>query len=115
MFTICRCCLTVIRTAAPCAQCGLTPESPVGRAAAIATLLGLSLTVAACGDKDSDTSVVALYGVEVTDSGDYADSDGDGYTTAGGDCDDSDATIHPGADETAGDGIDSNCDDSDDT
>jgi len=37
------------------------------------------------------------------------DADGDGYT-AGEDCDDDDASIHPGADETC-DGIDNDCDD----
>lgn len=115
MFTVCRCCLSVIRTATTCARCGPAPDAPVGRAAAIATLLGLSLTVVGCGDKDSDTSVVALYGVEVTDSGGDGDYDGDGYTSAEGDCDDSDAAVHPGADETPGDGVDSNCDESDDT
>ena len=62
----------------------------------------------------------------------YADADGDGYTdgsavvvsadsdcaddgeaTAGaptGECDDGDAEIHPGATETVGDGVDSDCD-----
>ena len=56
----------------------------------------------------------------------YADGDGDGYgdvsTTAdacmqpvgyvatSGDCDDGDASVHPGASEVAGDGIDQDCD-----
>ncbi|NQV90376.1 hypothetical protein HQ487_03115 [Candidatus Uhrbacteria bacterium] len=39
------------------------------------------------------------------------DNDGDGYTPAGGDCDDSNADIHPGAEDEPGDGIDSDCDD----
>jgi MYXO-CTERM domain-containing protein len=38
-----------------------------------------------------------------------ADADGDGWTTAAGDCNDSNGAIHPGAAETC-DGIDSNCD-----
>ncbi len=42
-----------------------------------------------------------------------ADLDGDGHDAledGGDDCDDTDATIHPGADDTVGDGIDQNCD-----
>jgi hypothetical protein len=60
-----------------------------------------------------DTGVSDLYGVP--DTGIYTDNDGDGYSEADGDCDDSDASVHPGAEETAGDGIDSNCDGNDDT
>jgi Putative metal-binding motif len=116
MFIVCRCCLTVIRTTATCAQCGQAPDAPIGRAAAVATLLGLSLAVGGCGDKDSsDTSVVALYGAPATDSADAGDLDGDSFTTDDGDCDDSDPSIYPGAEEIPGDGIDSNCDESDDT
>ena len=37
------------------------------------------------------------------------DDDGDGYTVSDGDCDDQDATIHPGALEAC-DGIDNDCD-----
>ena len=38
------------------------------------------------------------------------DNDGDGFTVADGDCNDNDATIHPGAEEVCGDGIDQDCD-----
>ena len=37
------------------------------------------------------------------------DLDGDGFSTDDGDCDETDATIHPGADEVCGDGIDNDC------
>ncbi|MCB9731101.1 MAG: lamin tail domain-containing protein [Deltaproteobacteria bacterium] len=37
------------------------------------------------------------------------DQDGDGYTAAQGDCDDTDPLSHPNADERCGDGIDQNC------
>ena len=37
------------------------------------------------------------------------DAPPDGYVTTGGDCDDTDPDIHPGAEETCGDGVDQNC------
>lgn len=52
------------------------------------------------------------YGVAIDSS--FVDTDEDGYA-ADEDCNDDDATIHPGAVETPGDGVDSNCDDADDT
>ncbi|RKG72004.1 hypothetical protein D7W79_29840 [Corallococcus exercitus] len=67
---------------------------------------------------------VALY--DRYDAGSYSnvkqcttqtgDSDQDGYVSTnygGNDCNDSDASIHPGATETPGDGIDQDCDGSD--
>lgn len=48
------------------------------------------------------------YRFKVSDTG--IDADGDGYTCAQGDCDDSNADIHPGAFEVCGDGIDNDCD-----
>ncbi|MCB9744287.1 MAG: hypothetical protein H6740_16940 [Alphaproteobacteria bacterium] len=74
----------------------------------------MGLALVGCGEKDGDDStVVALYGVP--DSGQFDDFDGDGYSPADGDCDDEDDAIHPDAEETAGDSVDSNCDGSDDT
>ncbi len=40
------------------------------------------------------------------------DADGDGHNTSV-DCDDTDATIYPGADDPCGDGVDANCDGND--
>ena len=37
------------------------------------------------------------------------DDDGDGYTESDGDCNDTDPAVHPGAEETCGDGIDQDC------
>jgi len=44
-----------------------------------------------------------------------SDTDGDGYTTLEGDCDDTDSSIYPGATEIAGDGIDQDCNGVDET
>ena len=41
---------------------------------------------------------------------DYCDDDGDGYSEAQGDCNDSDINIYPGAIEVCGDFIDNDCD-----
>jgi hypothetical protein len=38
------------------------------------------------------------------------DHDGDGYTVAQGDCDDTNAMVHPGMPEICGDGLDNDCD-----
>jgi hypothetical protein len=66
-------------------------------------LLGFALVVG-CDKADTETDVPQPeYGVAMVDN------DGDGYETPS-DCDDSNAAIHPGADETPGDGVDSDCD-----
>lgn len=43
------------------------------------------------------------------------DEDQDGYTEAGGDCNNQDASVYPGAPDEEGDGVDQNCDGSDGT
>ena len=80
-----------------------------------------------CDGFDNNCNGQADEGVTVTY---FADSDNDGfgspnittasctqpegYAVTGTDCDDTDANRHPNATETAGDGIDSNCNGNDD-
>lgn len=66
----------------------------------IPLLCGLSLTVA-CGDGAKNTEDTGFRPI---------DNDGDGYSVAGGDCDDDDASVHPDADDVIVDGVDQNCD-----
>ena len=82
--------------------------------------LVLAILVVACSDKPLDSGA-RLESPSDSPPGDSADSvadpgdsgddgDGDGWTEADGDCDDSDATMHPEAEDGFCDGLDSDCD-----
>ena len=101
MLKLCTDCHHVHRAEVHCPRCA-RPKT-AGALATGVVLLGLSLT--GCDGQEED---VALYGAPVEDA------DGDGYFEDA-DCDDSDANINPDAEETPGDGVDSNCDGEDDT
>lgn len=114
MLRTCCHCGTPARASEACPECGKSCGTPGLSRAAI--LLGLSL--AACnggadsGNGKDSMTYAAEYGVAITD----ADADGYSPLSAGGDdCDDNNKDIHPDATETPGDGVDSNCDGSDDT
>ncbi|MCB9761033.1 MAG: putative metal-binding motif-containing protein [Alphaproteobacteria bacterium] len=111
----------------PCSSCGCHVQASAcvcphcdatlrvcgrGRAGSTAAAL-MGLALVACSDKEPDTGNMQMdYGVP--DTG-YLDEDGDGWSVNEGDCDDTNADIHPDAAETPGDSIDSNCDGDDDT
>ena len=108
MLSTCPTCSNPVILGRPCPECGAAARTP--QLSPVALLLGLGFAAAGCGGETK-----ALYGVVVSDSlANATDDDGDGYDSLV-DCDDSDAAIHPDAEETAGDGVDSNCDGADDT
>lgn len=65
-------------------------------------------TATDCTECGNDTSGDDTGGGNETDPNDV-DDDGDGFTENGGDCNDANDDVSPGADEVCGDGIDQNC------
>ncbi|MES2642132.1 MAG: MopE-related protein [Myxococcota bacterium] len=104
------CACHVATDAGACPHCGASIPVTARdfRLPAAALLMGLALT--ACTFPQPQ----AKYGIAINDTSEAFDGDGDGYVLAD-DCDDEDDTIHPDAEETPGDEIDSNCNEDDDT
>ena len=101
----CPACACHIRDAeCVCPHCGAKTCNRTAALPAAALLMGLALA----GCAEPYPPVQAEYGVALEDA------DEDGFYE-GEDCDDSDPDVHPDADETPGDDIDSNCDGEDDT
>ncbi len=108
MLSICPTCSSPVIQGRPCPECGAAFRAP--QRSRVALLLGLGIAAAGCGGETK-----ALYGEAISDSvANATDEDGDGYDSLV-DCDDTNAAVHPDAEETAGDGVDSNCDGADDS
>ncbi|MEQ1508364.1 MAG: putative metal-binding motif-containing protein [Myxococcota bacterium] len=90
----------VLRVAPVCPFCAGTRVAALGMAAVAPLVLS------------------ACYGMPPCDDNEMSDDDGDGYYVSNGycsvpgyeDCDDTDPTVHPDAEEICGDEIDQNCD-----
>lgn len=103
-----RCDGFVPQSASKCPHCAAAKSSVWGTMsrAALAVVSGSALSV----------TLMACYGSPPCETGPDGDGDGIGPEASGVcgpsefDCNGEDATIHPGADDAEGDGIDQNCD-----
>ncbi|HTB60873.1 MAG TPA: sulfatase-like hydrolase/transferase, partial [Polyangia bacterium] len=95
------------------------PGATAGWAAAVGVVAALVLLRASESEpaRKAGSARAALVGPALAAGQAMLDFDGDGYARAlgGGDCDDSDPDIHPGALDIPGDGIDADCDGQDAT
>ena len=98
-----------------CPHCGVTLKTCGPRLNKTGVAVLMSLAAVGCNGKDggSDTWYASEYGV--FDTSYLMDQDDDGFSPEDGDCDDYDDTVYPGAEETPGDGVDSNCNNEDDS
>lgn len=96
-----------LRSTSLSAPLGLAFRQAVLRGALLLALVSL----ASCWEEEDGTQPAPNGDTaEDTSEGDSEDADGDGITVAGGDCDDSDATISPYSQDVPYDGIDQDCD-----
>ena len=95
------------------------PGATLGWAAALGVLAALVLLRASESEpaRKAGSARAALVGPALEAGRAMLDFDGDGYARAlgGGDCDDHDPDVHPGALDIPGDGIDADCDGQDAT